>query len=194
MGRRAVFMYGALLPRNARGGANGGLGQTTSTGLPTLIIPTDIINTPFQKMTVDGVDMEFQLTPGTEAPAEMNTCFPQFTAMWMAENSTNTMHNLLTLRGAQVRDPLKWAQFLEIRSPSTDRITARERFSESLTGRSAAPSEIIDDRTEIRATWTKCMHDQSVRLMNQGLRGPERSRRRSNSSPPGLDQYWPNRG
>ena len=56
--------------------------------------------------------MVFQMTPGTEAPAEMNTYFPQFRAMWMAENSTNTMHNILTLRGAQVRDPLKWASYL----------------------------------------------------------------------------------
>ena len=60
-------------------------------------------------MTIDGVRMVFQMTPGTEAPAEMNTYFPQFRAMWMAENSTNTMHNILTLRGAQVRDALKWA-------------------------------------------------------------------------------------
>ncbi|WP_234788002.1 MBL fold metallo-hydrolase, partial [Mycolicibacterium setense] len=112
MGRRAVYMYGALLPRNAEGGVNGGLGMTVSTGLPTLIIPTDIITTTGQKMTIDGIDLEFQMTPGTEAPTEMNTFFPQFKAMWMAENTTNTMHNLLTLRGAQVRDALKWAQFL----------------------------------------------------------------------------------
>ncbi len=113
MSRRAVYMYGALLPRNAQGGVNGGLGQTVSAGLPTLIIPTDIISTTGTKMTIDGVDMEFQMTPGTEAPTEMNTFFPQFKAMWMAENTTNTMHNLLTLRGAQVRDARIWASFLD---------------------------------------------------------------------------------
>jgi alkyl sulfatase BDS1-like metallo-beta-lactamase superfamily hydrolase len=113
MSRRAVYMYGALLPRNAQGGVNGGLGMTVSTGLPTLIIPTDIITTTGQKMTIDGVDLEFQMTPGTEAPTEMNTFFPQFKAMWMAENTTNTMHNLLTLRGAQVRDARIWAKFLD---------------------------------------------------------------------------------
>ncbi|MGV0852584.1 MBL fold metallo-hydrolase [Mycolicibacterium phlei] len=110
MGRRAVFMYGALLPRNPQGGVNGGLGMTVSTGLPTMIIPTDIISATGTAMTVDGVDMVFQMTPGTEAPTEMNTFFPQLRAMWMAENTTNTMHNLLTLRGAQVRDALKWEE------------------------------------------------------------------------------------
>ncbi|WP_234787043.1 MBL fold metallo-hydrolase, partial [Mycolicibacterium fortuitum] len=67
MSRRAVYMYGALLPRNAEGGVNGGLGMTVSAGVPTLIIPTDIISTTGTKMTVDGVDMEFQMTPGTGA-------------------------------------------------------------------------------------------------------------------------------
>ena len=112
MGRRAIYMYGALLPRNAQGGVNGGLGQTTSTGTAGLILPTREIKTTGEEVTIDGVRMVFQMTPGTEAPAEMNTYFPQFRAMWMAENTTNTLHNVLTLRGAQVRDPLKWASFL----------------------------------------------------------------------------------
>ena len=112
MGRRAIYMYGALLPRDERGGVNGGLGQTTSTGTVTLIVPSDEVKKTGTEITVDGVKMVFQMTPGTEAPAEMNTYFPQFKAMWMAENSTNTMHNILTLRGAQVRDALKWASFL----------------------------------------------------------------------------------
>ena len=54
-------------------------------------------------MTIDGVELEFQLTPGTEAPAEMNTWLPQYKALWMAENCTGTLHNLYTLRGAEVR-------------------------------------------------------------------------------------------
>ena len=112
MSRRAIYMYGALLPRNAQGGVNGGLGQTTSTGTATLIEPSREIKKTGEEVTIDGVRMVFQMTPGTEAPAEMNTYFPQFRAMWMAENSTNTMHNILTLRGAQVRDALKWASYL----------------------------------------------------------------------------------
>ena len=100
MSRRAIYMYGAMLPRNAQGGVNGGFGQTTSTGTATLIEPTREIKKTGEEVTIDGVKMVFQMTPGTEAPAEMNTFFPQFRAMWMAENSTSTMHNILTLRGA----------------------------------------------------------------------------------------------
>ena len=112
MSRRAIYMYGAMLPRNTQGGVNGGLGQTTSSGTIGLIEPTREITKTGEEVTIDGVKMVFQMTPGTEAPAEMNTYFPQFRGMWMAENSTATMHNLLTLRGAQVRDALKWAGYL----------------------------------------------------------------------------------
>ena len=111
MCRRAIYMYGALLPRNAEGGVNGGLGQTTSTGTAGLIEPTDIITTTGTEMTIDGVRMVFQMTPGTEAPAEMNVYFPQPKPVWMAENATHTLHNVLTLRGAKVRDPLIWAKY-----------------------------------------------------------------------------------
>jgi alkyl sulfatase BDS1-like metallo-beta-lactamase superfamily hydrolase len=113
MSRRAVFMFGALLPRNARGSVGVGLGQTNSVGFPTLIVPTREIKKTGEKVTIDGVEMIFQMTPGTEAPAEMNTYFPRFRAIWMAENATNTMHNILTLRGAPVRDPLRWAAYLD---------------------------------------------------------------------------------
>ena len=139
MGRRAIYMYGALLPRNPQGGVNGGLGQTTSTGTATLIVPTTTISKTGTKMTVDGVQMVFQMTPGTEAPAEMNTYFPQFKAMWMAENTTHTLHNVLTLRGAQVRDALKWAHFLD----ETIDLWGRdiESSSPAITGRCGATRE-----------------------------------------------------
>ncbi|WP_235625313.1 alkyl/aryl-sulfatase [Mycolicibacterium neworleansense] len=189
MGRRAVYMYGALLPRNAEGGVNGGLGMTVSTGLPTLIIPTDIITTTGQKMTIDGVDMEFQMTPGTEAPTEMNTFFPQFKAMWMAENTTNTMHNLLTLRGAQVRDALKWAQFLNdtIRTygPNTD--VKFQSHHWPMWGR----DKIIDYWKKQRDMY-KYMHDQSVRMMNNGMIGSEIAE--EIALPPELNNFWPDRG
>lgn len=76
MGRRAVYMGGSLLPRSATGGVNAGLGQTGSTGMPGLLIPTDTITRTGETLTVDGVKMVFQMTPGTEAPAEMNVFFP----------------------------------------------------------------------------------------------------------------------
>ena len=78
-------MYGALLPRNAQGGVNAGLGQTISAGVRGLIEPTREIKRTGEEVTIDGVRMVFQMTPGTEALAEMNTYFPQFRAMWMAE-------------------------------------------------------------------------------------------------------------
>ncbi|MBN3452540.1 MBL fold metallo-hydrolase [Mycobacterium sp. DSM 3803] len=189
MSRRAIYMYGALLPRNAEGGVNGGLGMTVSTGVPTLIIPTDIITTTGQKMTVDGVDMEFQMTPGTEAPTEMNTFFPQFKAMWMAENTTNTMHNLLTLRGAQVRDARIWAKFLDdtirVYGPNTD--VKFQSHHWPMWGR----DKIIDYWKKQRDMY-KYMHDQSVRMMNQGLVGSEIAE--EIAFPPEINNFWPDRG
>ncbi|MGV0813599.1 alkyl sulfatase dimerization domain-containing protein [Mycolicibacterium boenickei] len=189
MSRRAVYMYGALLPRSPQGGVNAGLGQTISTGVPTLIIPTDIISTSGTKMSIDGVDMEFQMTPGTEAPTEMNTFFPQFKAMWMAENTTNTMHNLLTLRGAQVRDARIWAKFLDdtIRTygPNTD--VKFQSHHWPMWGR----DKIIDYWKKQRDMY-KYMHDQSVRLMNQGLVGSEIAE--EIQFPPELGNFWPDRG
>lgn len=189
MSRRAVYMYGALLPRNAQGGVNGGLGMTVSTGVPSLIIPTDIITTTGQKMTIDGVDMEFQMTPGTEAPTEMNTFFPQFKAMWMAENTTNTMHNLLTLRGAQVRDARIWAKFLDdtirVYGPSTE--VKFQSHHWPMWGH----DKIIDYWKRQRDMY-KYMHDQSVRLMNEGLVGSEIAEEMQ--FPPELNNFWPDRG
>ncbi|KHO23604.1 MBL fold metallo-hydrolase [Mycolicibacterium setense] len=189
MSRRAVYMFGAQLPRNAQGGVNAGLGQTISNGVPTLIIPTDVIRTTGTKMTVDGVDMEFQLTPGTEAPSEMNTFFPQFKALWMAENTVNTMHNLLTLRGAQVRDPLKWSQFLDetirLYGPNTE--VKFQSHHWPMWGN----EKVIDYFKRVRDMY-KYIHDQSVRMMNTGLVGSEIAE--EIALPPELNNFWPDRG
>lgn len=189
MSRRAVYMYGALLPRNPQGGVNAGLGQTISTGVPSLIIPTDIITTTGQKMTIDGVDLEFQMTPGTEAPTEMNTFFPQFKAMWMAENTTNTMHNLLTLRGAQVRDARIWAKFLDdtIRTYGPNTEVKFQSHHWPMWGN----AKIIDYWKKQRDMY-KYMHDQSVRLMNEGKVASEIAE--EIQFPPELNNFWPDRG
>ena len=112
MARRAGYMYGAALARGPQGGVGAGLGQTTSIGTITMINPTVTITTTGQELTVDGVRMIFQMAPGTEAPAEMHFYFPDLRALCMAENATHTLHNLLTLRGALVRDPHVWAHYL----------------------------------------------------------------------------------
>jgi alkyl sulfatase BDS1-like metallo-beta-lactamase superfamily hydrolase len=110
MVRRSFYQYGLLLPRSPFGHVDQAIGKMSSTGTTGLIAPTLVITEDIQEVTVDGVRMVFQNTPGTEAPAEMNTWFPQFKAFWAAENITATIHNIYTLRGALVRDPLKWSK------------------------------------------------------------------------------------
>ena len=112
MGRRASYQYGTLLQPGEKGALCIGIGMGQSHGTTSYISPNTIISETGQRLVVDGVIMEFQLTPGTEAPAEMNTWFPQKKALWMAENCTGTLHNLYTLRGAEVRDGQAWANFL----------------------------------------------------------------------------------
>ena len=189
MARRAVYMYGALLPRNERGGVNSGLGQTTSAGTVTLIVPSDFVSKTGTEIAVDGVNMVFQMTPGTEAPAEMNTFFPQFKAMWMAENSTNTMHNILTLRGAQVRDALKWASYLNetIELYGKDVEVKFQSHHWPVWGN----QKVIDYWKKQRDLY-KYTHDQSVNLMNKGYIGSEIAE--MIKLPPELENFWPIRG
>jgi alkyl sulfatase BDS1-like metallo-beta-lactamase superfamily hydrolase len=106
MSRRLYFQYGVLLPRSPFGHVDQSIGKNTAAGNVGLIQPTRYIEKDFEEMTIDGVRMEFQNTPGTEAPAEMNTWFPDLKAFWAAENITGTVHNIYTLRGALVRDAL----------------------------------------------------------------------------------------
>jgi alkyl sulfatase BDS1-like metallo-beta-lactamase superfamily hydrolase len=110
MTRRMFYQYGVLLPRSPFGHVDQSIGKNTAAGNTGLIEPNVVIEKPFEELTVDGVDMVFQNTPGTEAPAEMNTWFPQMKAFWAAENITGTIHNIYTLRGALVRDALEWSK------------------------------------------------------------------------------------
>lgn len=189
MSRRAVYMYGAMLERGERGSINAGLGQTISSGQVSLLLPTHEIKQSIEEMEIDGVKMVFQLTPGTEAPAEMNTWFPQFKALWMAENVTNTMHNLLTLRGAEVRDPIKWSDGLNT-TIETWGDQVQVRF-QSHHWPSWGNANIVDGLKKQRDLY-KYIHDQSVRMLNQGMTGEEISE--TIQLPPSLSHYWPNRG
>ena len=110
MSRRLFFQYGVLLPRSPFGHVDQSIGKNTAAGNLGLIPPNVIINDDIEEMTVDGVKMVFQNTPGTEAPAEMNTYFPDMKSFWAAENITGTIHNIYTLRGALVRDALEWSK------------------------------------------------------------------------------------
>ena len=113
MNRRAAYMYGAALERSARGQVSTGLGLATSEGALGLLAPTLDVTHTGQEEVIDGVRIVFQMTPGTEAPSEMNFHFPDRRALCMAENATHNLHNLLTLRGALVRDPRIWARYLD---------------------------------------------------------------------------------
>ena len=110
MNRRMFFQYGVLLPRSPFGHVDQAIGKSTAAGNLGLIPPNVVIKEDIEELTVDGVRMVFQNTPGTEAPAEMNTYFPDMKAFWAAENITGTIHNIYTLRGALVRDALEWSK------------------------------------------------------------------------------------
>jgi alkyl sulfatase BDS1-like metallo-beta-lactamase superfamily hydrolase len=110
MTRRASYQYGRVLPVSPFGQVDSAIGKATANGTLGLIAPTQTIEDDFETHTIDGVLMVFQNTPGTEAPAEMNTWFPDYKALWAAENITETIHNIYTLRGALVRDALAWSK------------------------------------------------------------------------------------
>jgi alkyl sulfatase BDS1-like metallo-beta-lactamase superfamily hydrolase len=110
MTRRLYYQYGVLLPRSPFGHVDQAIGKNVAAGATGLIAPTRVIVKDIEEVTIDGVKMVFQNTPGTEAPAEMNTYFPQFKAFWAAENVTGTIHNIYTLRGALIRDALEWSR------------------------------------------------------------------------------------
>ena len=112
MGRRASYQYGTLLEAGDTGTLCIGIGMGQSKGSTSYISPTMEITRTGETHIIDGVEIEFQLTPGTEAPSEMNFWLDQKNALWMAENCTGTMHNLYTLRGAQVRDGNAWAKYI----------------------------------------------------------------------------------
>ncbi|MBD3943345.1 MBL fold metallo-hydrolase [Microbacterium sp. NEAU-LLC] len=189
MGRRAGYMYGAALARGPQGAVGAGLGQTTSTGEATILPPSREITTTGEKHTVDGVEFEFQMAPGTEAPSEMHFYIPRYRALCMAENATHTLHNLLTLRGAVVRDPHVWSHYLT---------EALERFG--------GEAEVVFT-SHHWPTWGNAeirkflgiqrdlygyLHDQTLRLLNKGYTGAEIAE--MIQMPPALEASWSTHG
>jgi alkyl sulfatase BDS1-like metallo-beta-lactamase superfamily hydrolase len=189
MARRAGYMYGAALAKGPRGQVGAGLGQTTSRGEVGLIVPTVDIRETGQTRTVDGVEIEFQMAPGTEAPAEMHFYFPRFRALCMAENATHTQHNLLTLRGALVRDPHVWSTYLteaiELFGSRTDVAFASHHWPTWGDDRVVA---YLATQRDLYAY----LHDQTLRLLNQGHTGAEIAE--MIELPPALTRAWSTRG
>jgi alkyl sulfatase BDS1-like metallo-beta-lactamase superfamily hydrolase len=112
MNRRLFYQYGLLLPASPHGYVGQGLGQAVSRGVNGLIAPTKLVEKDIEEIEVDGIEMVFQDTPNTEAPTEMNTYIPGMKALWMAENVIASLHNIYTLRGAPVRNPLNWSKYI----------------------------------------------------------------------------------
>jgi alkyl sulfatase BDS1-like metallo-beta-lactamase superfamily hydrolase len=189
MARRSAYMFGAALPKGERGQIGAGLGQTTSTGTVTLIAPTVTITRTGQTETVDGIRMVFQMTPGTEAPAELNIHFPDMRALCTAENATHTLHNLLTLRGALVRDAHDWAKYL------TEAIVLYADESDVAFASHHWPTwgheQVVNFLAEQRDVYAY-LHDQTLRMINQGLTGLECAEQMV--LPPALEQSWSTRG
>jgi alkyl sulfatase BDS1-like metallo-beta-lactamase superfamily hydrolase len=165
MGRRASYMYGNVVLAGPAGQLDSGIGKTVSDGTRSLLAPSDTITQTGQEVTIDGVRLVFQLTPDTEAPAEMNVFFPDLRALCGAENATPTLHNLYTLRGAQVRDAKAWASYLT----ETVRLFGAETdvlFTQHFWPR-WGQAEIIQFLNN-QADMYKYLHDQTLRLANHG--------------------------
>ena len=185
MSRRAQYMYGALLPKGPQGQVDAGLGKTVSLGTITLIPPTDLIGKTGETRTIDGVRIEFQMAPGSEAPAEMLMYFPQWRALCAAEDATHNLHNLYTIRGAQVRDANQWWRALDETidryGNRTDVIFAQHHWpkwgQQNITGFLSRQRDAY-----------KFIHDQTLRLANQGYTMTEVGERVK--LPPSLASQW----
>ncbi|WP_231991382.1 alkyl/aryl-sulfatase [Mycobacterium sp. E1214] len=189
MTRRATYMYGSLLPRGPRDQVGCGLGQAASTGEVAIIVPTVDIRATGETHIIDGVEIEFQMAPGTEAPAEMHFYFPGFRALCMAENATHNLHNLLTLRGALVRDPRAWAGYL------TEAIDAFGDRADVVFASHHWPTWGRDDIVaflSLQRDLYAYLHDQTLRLLNRGFTGVEIAE--MFQMPPALERAWHARG
>ncbi len=165
MGRRAQYQFGPLLPKGERSQVDAGLGKSLPRGTITLIPPTDVIAKARDRRVIDGVEILFHLAPGTEAPAEMHMYLPRFKALNMAENATHNMHNLLPFRGAEVRDPKAWSQYLgealEAFGGEAEVLLAQHQWP---TFGNARLREFLARQRDLY----KYLHDQTLRLLNHG--------------------------
>ena len=189
MSRRAGYMYGAALPRGPRGLVGAGLGPTTSTGEIAVIPPTLEIHATGERIRIDGVEIEFQVTPGTEAPAEMNFFFPEWNALCVAENASHTLHNVLTLRGALVRDAHAWAAYL------TETLDVYGERAEVSFGSHHWPTwgnDRVRHYLSVQRDTYAYLHDETLRLINRGYQGTEIAE--MIQLPPALEREWSVRG
>jgi len=185
MTRRSMYQYGMLLPRGATGQVDNGLGKANPLGAITLIAPTDTVVETGETRTIDGVEMEFMMVSGTEAPAEMTIYFPQFKALGAAEIACPLLHNILTLRGAQVRDAKLWATSLD---------NAIARYGDELEvvftqhNWPRWGNETVVEYLATQRDLYEFLNDQTLRLINHGYTGPEIAE--MIELPDSLNQQW----
>ena len=188
MRRRALYQFGPLLPKGERGLVDAGLGKTLSLGRTSLIPPTDIIRKTGEKRVIDGVEIVFAMAPATEAPAELYMYYPQFRVLNMAEIATHNFHNLLPFRGTEVRDGLAWSKYLnealDAFGDKTDAVIAQHHWP-------IFGGERVQDYLKNQRDLYKYVHDQTVRLMNQGFTAPEIAEQLQ--LPSSLGNRWENR-
>jgi alkyl sulfatase BDS1-like metallo-beta-lactamase superfamily hydrolase len=189
MTRRAMYMYGSLLPRSPRGQVDAGIGKAVSHGRVTLLRPTDYVGATGNEMTIDGVKIVFQFTPGAEAQTEMNFYLPQLKALCVADNCLHALHNLYSLRGTEVRDGKAWSEFLnetvELFGDKTEVMFAGHTWP--CWGR----ERIVDMLKKQRDAY-KYIHDQTLRLANHGYTMLEIAGMLKLPEP--LARVWYNRG
>jgi len=165
MSRRASYMFGSLLPKNTQGQVGVGLGQGISSGMPGMIPPTIIVDRTGQSETIDGVEMEFILTLGAEAPAEFMFYLPKWKAFCQAEIINRTLHNMYTPRGAKVRDGRLWSQYID------EAIYTYAGKSDVSFGSHHWPTWGSEDITEFwegQRDLYRYIHDRTLFLANQG--------------------------
>ncbi|NVN87899.1 MAG: MBL fold metallo-hydrolase [Rhodopseudomonas sp.] len=189
MSRRAQFQFGTPLPINDRAQVDTGLGKALANGTISLIAPNDLIRQPYETRNIDGVAIEFHLVPGSEAPSEMIMYFPQFKLLNMAEDATHNMHNLYTIRGAEIRDGRLWSKYIaeaiERYGDNTEIVIAQHHWP--IWGN----ARIVGFLKKQRDLY-KFIHDQTVRLLNQGLTSTEIAEQLK--LPPSLAGDWASRG
>jgi len=188
MSRRAMFMYGKLLARSERGHVDSGLGKSPAFGSFGLLEPTEIIDRTPQTLVIDGIEFIFQNAPGSEAPAELTFYLPQLKAFNGAEVTSHTMHNLYTLRGAKVRDALRWSGYID---ESIELFGDAEVYMAGhhwpIWGNHRIREFLVQQRDMY-----KYIHDQTVRLFNEGMTPGEIAE--TIELPESLRQSFSNRG
>ncbi|KAJ5281848.1 Metallo-hydrolase/oxidoreductase [Penicillium angulare] len=189
MSRRAAHMYGTRLPKAADGQIGCGIGMGVSGGIRSLIPPNVTISETGDERFIDGVHMIFQMVPEAEAPSEMNFYFPQHQALYIAECATHNLHNIITLRGAQVRDAKAWSGYLD------ESLVLFGHQSDVLLAGHNWPTwdqkKIIDMISEQRDLYAY-LHDQTMRMMNRGMTGIEIAE--EITLPPSLQKLWHTQG